>query len=70
VSYRWIVVPLRSWIEPEEATQASALTEFPTAGMPVPFVEAPVTLPLKEYSVPLVPHLLGVTSVTDVFPMV
>ena len=55
---------------PAEVTQARALTALPTAGIPVPVVEAAVTFPLKEYSVPLVPHLFGVTSVTEESPTV
>ena len=69
-NYRWMVVPLRSVTEPDEATQARAFTALPTAGIPLPFVEAAVTLPVKEYSVPFVPHLFGVTVDADVSPMV
>jgi hypothetical protein len=57
-------------MDPDEATHASALTESPTAGIPLPVVEAAVTVPVKEYSVAFFPHALGVTVVTDVLPTV
>src|ERR1022692_1260994 len=66
-TYRSITVPLTGLSLPAEVTQALALTESPTAGIPVPVVEAAVTLPLKSYSVlfflqPPCPGLLVLVS--------
>ncbi len=51
LTYRSITVPLTRLSAPLAATQARALTVSPTAGIPVPLVEAAVTLPVKSYSV-------------------
>lgn len=51
MSYRAITVLLTRLSLPAEVTQALALTESPTAGIPAPLVDAAVTVSLKSYSV-------------------
>jgi len=67
--YSLSFVPGRSVMVPDPLRQALAATRSPTTGMPVPLVDAAVTLPVNEYSVE-VPHMFGVTCVTDECPIV
>ena len=64
-------MPLTRLSDPVLLTHARALTASPTAGIPVPVVEAPVTLPEKSYSLlpflqPPWPGLLTLVSPTVV----